>query len=149
MLDYDLAELYHVTTRNLKRFPDDFMFGLTKEEARSLLLQNARAKTGRGGRQTPPYAFTEHGVAMLSSVLRSDRAVMMNILIVRAFVKLREILATHKELARAIEDLGRRVDEQGEQITAIIETINNLLGPGDVRAYLFLAAPQSAFQQRL
>src|SRR5262245_25625736 len=83
MLDSDLAELYQVTTGNLNlavrhnsnRFPPDFMFQLTKEEARSLLLQTARTKTGRGGRQTPPYAFTELGMAMLSSVLNSERAV--------------------------------------------------------------------------
>ena len=79
------------------------------------------------GLRRPPYAFTELGVAMLSSVLRSDRAVRMNILIMRAFVRLREMIATHKDLARAIEDIGRKQDEQGEQIAAIIETINHLL----------------------
>jgi hypothetical protein len=92
MLDSDLADLYQVTTgnlnlavrRNLDRFPSDFMFQLTKSEHDALLLQIARAKAGRGGRQTPPYAFTELGVAMLSSVLRSDRAVQMNINIMRA-----------------------------------------------------------------
>ena len=76
-----------------------------------------------------PYAFTEHGVAMLSSVLRSKRAVQMNILIVRAFIKLRDMLAAHKDLAREIEDLRHKQDEHGEQITAIIETINQLLLP--------------------
>jgi hypothetical protein len=94
MLDSDLAELYQVTTgnlnlavrRNSSRFPEDFMFQLTKEEANSLLLQFARAKTGRGGRQTSPYAFTEQGVAMLSSVLNSERAVQINIIVMRAFV---------------------------------------------------------------
>ena len=113
MLDSELAELYQVTTGNLnlavrrngKRFPPDFMFQLTKDEAESLLLQTARAKTGRGGRQTPPYAFTEHGVAMLSSVLNSERAVQLNILIIRAFVRLRELMATHKDLARKIDQL--------------------------------------------
>jgi phage regulator Rha-like protein len=79
-----------------------------------------------------PYAFTEHGVVMLSSVLRSKRAVQMNILIVRAFVKLREMLASHKELSRAIEDIGRKLDEHGEQIVAIVETINQLLAPESV-----------------
>lgn len=81
------------------------MFRLTAAEADSLLLQTARAKTGRGGRQTAPYAFTEHGVAMLSSVLNSERAVQMNILIIRAFVKMREILATHKDLTARMEKL--------------------------------------------
>src|SRR6266702_7176666 len=103
MLDTDLAELYQVATfrlneavkRNADRFPEDFMFQLTKEEADALTSQFAMSKTGRGGRRTLPYAFTEHGVAMLSSVLNSDRAVRMNILIIRAFVQLRELLATH------------------------------------------------------
>ena len=106
ILDNDLADLYAVRTGNLNlavrrnrtRFPNDFMFQLTKEEADSLLLQIARAK-GRGGRRTPPYAFTEHGVAMLSAVLNSARAVQMSILIVRTFVRLREVLAENSDLA--------------------------------------------------
>ena len=141
MLDRDLAEIYGVPTkrlneqvsRNRDRFPGDFMLRLTAEEADFLRSQIATSKTeGRGGRRYLPYAFTEHGVAMLSSVLRSKRAVQMNILIVRAFVKLREMLATHKDLERAIEDVQRRQEEQGEQITAIIETINQLLLPEPV-----------------
>src|SRR5947209_16317642 len=100
MLDADLAELYQVETRaliqavkrNPERFPKDFMFQLTKEEAESLRSQIVISNVGRGGRRYLPYAFTEHGVAMLSSVLNSDRAVQMSILIVRAFVKLREVL---------------------------------------------------------
>src|SRR5213594_4688397 len=111
MLDEDLAELYGVTTGNLnlavrrnpKRFPADFMFQLNREETQALLLQNARAK-GRGGRRTPPYAFTEQGVAMLSSVLNSDRAIEVNIQIIRVFTKLRELIASHKDLTRKIED---------------------------------------------
>lgn len=141
MLDRDLAEIYGVQTfrlneavkRNLRRFPHDFMFQLTPEEAQALTSQIAMSKPkGRGGRRTLPYAFTEQGVAMLSSVLNSERAVQMNILIMRAFVKLREVLATHKDLARVIEDIWRRQEEQGEQITAIIETINQLLLPEPV-----------------
>src|SRR3954454_7926674 len=139
MLDRELAELYEVTTgnlnlsvrRNRQRFPEDFMFQLTVDE--NLRLQNA-ISSFHGGRRYPPYAFTEHGVAMLSSVLRSNRAVQMNILIVRAFIKLRDMLAAHKDLARAIEDLRRKQDEHGEQITAIIETINQLLLPEPVPA---------------
>ncbi len=119
MLDQDLAVLYGVTTgnlnlavrRNLKRFPGDFMFELTKEETKGLLLQFAMSK-GRGGRRTPPYAFTEQGVAMLSSVLHSERAVLVNIAIMRAFVKLRELTATHKELARKIAAIERKYDAQ-------------------------------------
>src|SRR5260370_28001097 len=99
MLDSDLAELYQVLTKNLNlavrrnqhRFPEDFMFQLTKEETESLRLQFATPNEGRGGRRYLPYAFTELGVAMLSSVLNSERAVQMNILIIRAFVKLREL----------------------------------------------------------
>jgi hypothetical protein len=141
MLDRDLAGIYGVQTfrlneavkRNLRRFPADFMFQLTPEETRSLTSQIAMSKPkGSGGRRTLPYAFTEQGVAMLSSVLNSERAVQVNILIVRAFVKLREVLATHIDLARAIEDIGRRQEEQGEQIAAIIETINQLLLPEPV-----------------
>jgi hypothetical protein len=143
MLDRDLAEIYSVetralvqaVTRNRHRFPDDFMFQLSKEELadwRSQIeMSNPAAKMGLRRR---PYAFTELGVAMLSSVLKSDRAVQMNILIMRAFVRLREMLATHKDLARAIEDIRRRQEEQGEQITAIIETINQLLLPEPVPA---------------
>jgi hypothetical protein len=116
MLDADLAELYGVTTGNLnlavrrngKRFPDDFVFQLTIEEHESLILQTARAKT-RGGRRVPPYAFTEQGVAMLSSVLRSDRAAEINVVIMRTFVKLRDILATNAELSRKVDLLDRKV----------------------------------------
>src|SRR5437763_14813088 len=101
MLDADLAELYQVLTKNVnlavrrnqERFPEDFMFQLTAEEAESLRFQIVTSNTGRGGRRYLPYAFTEHGVAMLSSVLRSPRAVEMNILIIRAFIKLRELIA--------------------------------------------------------
>jgi len=116
MLDADLAELYGVTTGNLnlavsrnpKRFPDDFVFQLTGDEFESLLLQTARSKA-RGGRRNLPWAFTEQGVAMLSSVLRSDRAAEVNVLIIRVFVKMRQILATNAELARKVEHLDRKV----------------------------------------
>ena len=113
MLDTDLAMLYHVPTfrlneavkRNRQRFPKDFMFQLSKTEAESLTSHFAMSKSGRGGRRTVPYAFTELGVAMLSSVLNSERAVQMNILIMRAFVKLRDMLASHKDLATRMEKL--------------------------------------------
>ena len=141
MLDRDLAAIYGVQTyrlneavkRNRRRFPDDFMFQLVPDESESLTSQIAMSKPkGRGGRRTLPYAFTEQGVAMLSSVLNSERAVQMNILIIRTFVKLREMLATHRDLARAIEDIRRRQEEQGEQITDIIETITQLHLPEPV-----------------
>lgn len=141
MLDSDLAGIYGVetrvlvqaVTRNLERFPSDFMFQLSPDELEKwrsqIVMSNPGAKMGLRRR---PYAFTELGVAMLSSVLRSDQAVRMNILIMRAFVRLREILATHKDLTRAIEDIRRRQEDQGEQITTIIETINQLLLPEPV-----------------
>jgi hypothetical protein len=116
ILDSDLAELYGVTTGNLnlavrrnpKRFPDDFAFQLTEDEFESLLLQTARAKA-RGGRRNPPWAFTEQGVAMLSSVLHSDRAAEVNVLIIRTFVAFRQMLATNEELARKVQQLDRKV----------------------------------------
>ena len=136
MLDADLAGLYRVTTgnlnlavrRNQRRFPEDFMFQLSREEAQSLLLQNARAK-GRGGRRTPPYAFTEQGVAMLSSVLNSERAVEVNITIMRAFVRLRAMLATHAGLARRLDELEQKYDEQFREV---FEAIRELMTPEPV-----------------
>jgi len=121
MLDTDLAELYRVTTkrlnervrRNIKRFPSDFMFQLTKEEEESLRSQIATLKGGRGQhRKYLPYVFTEQGVAMLSSVLNSERAVQVNIEIMRAFVRLRELMSTHKDLARKLETLEKKYDAQ-------------------------------------
>lgn len=117
MLDSDLARLYGVTTfnlnkavkRNLERFPQDFMFQLSSEEFESLIFQIGIPKQGRGGRRYPPYAFTEQGVAMLSSVLHSKRAVRVNVEIMRAFVRLRELLSTHKDLARKLEELEKKL----------------------------------------
>ncbi|MGE0269461.1 MAG: ORF6N domain-containing protein [Candidatus Omnitrophota bacterium] len=116
ILDHDLAQLYEVETKHLTRqvrrnkirFPSDFMFQLTKDEY--LRCQNGTSK--RGGRRYLPYTFTEHGVAMLSSVLNSERAVLANIDIMRAFIKLREILSTHKNLARKLKDLEKKYDAQ-------------------------------------
>jgi DNA-binding PadR family transcriptional regulator len=137
MLDADLAELYHVPTsrlneqvkRNRKRFPSDFMFELKLDEANSLISQNAISNAGRGGRRKPTYAFTEQGVAMLSSVLKSDRAVHVNIAIMRAFIKLREIFATHRELAQKIEELERHYQKHDAQIQAVFDAIRRLLEP--------------------
>lgn len=138
MLDRDLAKLYHVPTfrlneavkRNRNRFPEDFMFQLTSEEAvDTLTSQFAMSKPGRGGRRTPPYAFTEHGVAMLSSVLNSDRAVQMNILIIRAFVKLREILVSHKDLAARIDKLESAQKTHTSVINILAEEIEQLKQP--------------------
>lgn len=134
MLDQDLAELYGVTTGNLNlavrrnqlRFPEDFMFQLGTEEMKSLILQSVRAK-GRGGRRTPPYAFTEQGVAMLSSVLKSQRAVLVNIVIMRAFVKLREMLATHRDILRKLEELEKKHHRHDTQIIAVFDAIRRLI----------------------
>jgi len=135
MLDSDLAQLYGVETfnlnkavkRNIDRFPNDFMFQLTKEEADSLRFQIGMSKTiGRGGRRYLPYAFTEQGVAMLSSVLNSKRAVQVNIAIIRAFVKLREMLATHKDLARKLEEMEKKYDAQ---FNVVFDAIRQLMTP--------------------
>ena len=116
MLDSDLAGLYGVTTkrlneqvkRNIERFPADFMFQLNAEEHEALRSQIATLKTGRGQhRKYPPYVFTEHGAIMAASVLNSPRAIQVSVYVVRAFVRLREVLATHKDLARKLEDLEK------------------------------------------
>jgi hypothetical protein len=137
MLDADLARLYQVPTsrlneqvkRNRTRFPADFMFQLTAPEAASLRSQFATSNPSRGGRRHRPYAFTEQGVAMLSSVLKSGRAVQVNIAIMRAFVKLREILATHKELGQRLEELEGRFKMHDAQIREVFAAIRALLAP--------------------
>lgn len=132
MLDADLAELYGVETkvlvqavkRNKDRFPDDFMFQLTKQEVNNLRSQFVTSSWG--GRRYPPYAFTEQGVAMLSSVLKSKRAVLVNIEIIRTFVKLRQMLASHTDLARKLEALERKYDKQ---FKAVFDAIRQLMIP--------------------
>ena len=136
MLDQDLAQLYKVPTkrfnervkRNIERFPIDFMFQLTKSEYTVLRSQIVTSK-GKGGRRYLPYVFTEQGVAMLSSVLNSKKAIKVNIQIMRAFVKLREILSTHKELAQKLKELELKIDSHDQQIQSIFEVINQLLIP--------------------
>lgn len=136
MLDDALAELYRVSTKALKqavrrnrdRFPSDFLLELTAEEATALRSQIVTLEKGRGHfAKYAPYAFTEHGVAMLSSVLKSQRAVQMNILIIRAFVKLREVLATHRDLARKLEDLERRHTYQSTRIDGVYQILQRLI----------------------
>lgn len=135
MLDRDLAELYQVHTkvlnqavqRNINRFPADFMFQLALKEATSLRSQFVTSKIGRGGRRYYPLVFTELGVAMLSSVLNSDRAIQMNIFILRAFMKLRELMATHKDLAEKILELEKMQKIQGGDIQDITIVLNKLL----------------------
>ena len=135
MLDRDLAELYNVETkqlkravrRNINRFPEDFMFQLTKEEYRSLRSQFGTLKRGAHSKYTP-MAFTEQGVAMLSSVLNSDRSIEVNIAIMRAFVKLREMMATHEDLKRKIESMEKKYDEKFQ---IVFEAIKQLLTEED------------------
>ena len=134
MLDADLAGLYQVPTkafnqavkRNLDRFPGDFMFQLTAEEAKLLRSHSVTSKRGRGGNRYLPFVFTEHGVAMLSSVLKSKRAVQMNILIVRAFVKLREMFSTHKAWARRLAKLELNQRRHSSVINVLAEEIRDL-----------------------
>ena len=133
MLDADLAVLYGVETkvllqavrRNIERFPEDFMFQLSGEEWLDLKSQSVTSSSW-GGRRIAPYAFTEQGVAMLSSVLRSERAIAVNIQIMRAFVQLKRMLATHADLARKIESLEKKYDGQ---FRAVFEAIRELMEP--------------------
>jgi hypothetical protein len=135
MLDSDLAELYGVATkvllqavkRNLDRFPEDFMFLLKYQDVAALRSQIVTLKKGRGEhRKYLPYVFTEQGVAMLSSVLKSERAVRVNIAIMRAFVKLREMIASHKDLAKRLDELEKKYDEQ---FRVVFEAIRELMSP--------------------
>lgn len=156
MLDSDLADLYQVTTGNLNlavkrnstRFPEDFVFQITDEEHDSLLLQSAIAKSGRGGRRTAPYVFSELGVAMLSSVLNSERAVQVNILIMRAFVRLRTLLSANDALAKHVNEVESRfskeltrhdqkISSHEQAITGIFHTLRELMNPQQVRAIGF------------
>jgi len=134
MLDSDLAELYCVETkalnravkRNSRRFPPDFMFRLSSEEVSRLKYQIGTSKKGRGGRRYLPYVFTEQGVAMLSSVLNSERAVLVNVEIMRTFVKLRQMLASHAELSRRLDDLESKYDRQ---FKVVFDAIRQLMSP--------------------
>jgi hypothetical protein len=134
VLDTDLAGLYQVETRtlnqavrrNMARFPEDFMLHLSFEETESLRSQIVISNVGRGGRRYLPFAFTEHGVVMLSSVLKSQRAVQMNIFVTRAFVRLREIVASNKELASRIESLELGHDRTASVIEVLVEDIDRL-----------------------
>jgi len=136
MLDRDLAEIYGVETRaliqamnrNIERFPQDFMFQLTHEEFENLRSQIVISRSW-GGRRYPPYAFTEHGAIMLASVLNSPRAVEASVYVVRAFVRLREYISSHVELARKLSDLERKVAGHDSDIQEIIIAIKQLMLP--------------------
>ncbi|MEA3476687.1 MAG: ORF6N domain-containing protein [Bacteroidota bacterium] len=132
MLDRDLADLYGVTTgnlnkavvRNIARFPGDFMFQLTKEEFDNLIFQIGRSSWG--GLRKPPRAFSEQGVAMLSGVLNSERAINVNIHIMRVFSRMREMLTSHKEILKKLEELERKDIEQDDKIIIILDYIKQL-----------------------
>jgi hypothetical protein len=141
MLDEDLADLYGVETRrlveqvkrNLDRFPEDFMFQLSKEEAAALRSQIAISKSGSGGRRYAPYVFTEQGVAMLSAVLRSKTAIAVNIEIMRAFVELRRLAGTYAALGNRLEQIERemneRLNDHDEQLSEIFRVLRQLIAP--------------------
>jgi hypothetical protein len=145
LLDSDLAMLYGVSTgalnravrRNVNRFPTDFMFQLTDEEANNLKCQFGTSSSGHGGRRRSlPYAFTEQGVAMLSSVLRSERAVQVNVAIMRAFVSLRRMLSANEAMARKLAELERRLEGHDQAIRSLFDAIRQLM-----------AAPAKSFKQ--
>ena len=135
MLDSDLADLYGVTTkrlneqvrRNQGRFPTDFMFRLTDEEAAALRSQIATSKVHRGGRRYLPYAFTEHGAIMLASVLNTTRAIEIGVYVVRAFVRLRALMATNREVTARLEELERRVAGHDDAIRSLVQAIRQLM----------------------
>lgn len=137
MLDSDLAELYEVETkrlneqvqRNIDRFPEDFMFQLENHEVTRLRSQFATSNEGRGGRRFNPYVFTEQGVAMLSSVISSPRAIQVNIEIMRAFVKLRQLLMSHKDLAEKLDKMEKNYDHK---FRAVFEALRQLMTPPPV-----------------
>jgi len=136
MLDSDLAAIYGTSTmrlneqfkRNRKRFPDDFAFVLTREEFTNLISQNAISRS-HGGRRSLPVAFTEHGAIMLASVLNSDVAVQASVRVVRAFVKLREMVAANAQLAAKLEELERRLDSHDEAIVDLFASLKRLVEP--------------------
>ena len=142
MLDEDLADLYGVLTkrlneqvqRNLERFPEDFAFQLTPQEVANLKSQIATSSLGHGGRRKLPWAFAEHGVAMLTSVLRSPAAIEANIAIIRAFVRMRRLLATPGELVSQLQQLAETVQFHDRQLKAITDVLTKMMQPPPVPA---------------
>ena len=147
MLDADLAELYGVSTgrfneqvrRNRDRFPSDFMFQLTNQEVERLRSQIAISigetrRIGRGGRRYLPHEFTEHGAIMAATILNTPRAIEVSVFVVRAFVRLREMVAANKELSKKLDELDRRVSHHDEAITGIVKAIRELATPPEPKA---------------
>jgi hypothetical protein len=145
MLDSDLARLYEIDTgrlneavkRNSERFPDDFMFQLTDEEWESLISQIAISKTGRGGRRKHPYVFTEQGVAMLSSVLNSKQAILVNVRIMRAFVAMRRAIIAPENLSEQVAELRKTMllymDKNDKRVDSIIRVLDQLISTPDTQ----------------
>jgi hypothetical protein len=139
ILDSDLAELYGVPVkrlneqikRNRERFPADFMFQVTATEYEGLRSQNAASKAGRGGRRYLPYAFTEHGAIMAATVLNSERAVEMSIFVVRAFVRLREMVSNNQHIVAKLDELENRLEKHDAEIQDLIDAIKELMIPPD------------------
>jgi hypothetical protein len=141
ILDRDLASIYGVPTfrfneavkRNIKRFPEDFMFQLTREEVNILISQNAMSKPGRGGRRSFPYAFTEHGAIMAANILNNPRAVQMSVFVVRVFVRMRSMMNDKRELARRLsmleKELKERLDVHESAIVSILQRIMDIIDP--------------------
>lgn len=137
MLDEDLADLYGVETkrliqqvkRNVRRFPEDFMFQLDKTEAEALRSQIATSNDGRGGRRYAPHVFTEQGVAMLSGVLRSERAIAVNVEIMRTFVELRRVASSYAAIEMRLEEIERELGGHDEQLNQIFKTLRQLISP--------------------
>lgn len=142
MLDSDLAKLYGVSTkrlneqfkRNSRRFPEDFSFRLNRDEFEALRSQFATSKLGSGGRRYLPYCFTEHGAVMLANVLNSKRAIVMSIYVVRAFIRLREFLAKHKEITLKLQELENRISVHDRSIKELFEAIRQLIAPPVVKS---------------
>src|SRR3984893_364995 len=139
-LDTDLAELYGVSVgrfneqvkRNQERFPADFMFQLTAKEDQILRSQIVISSQTHGGRRYPPYAFTEHGAIMAATVLNSNRAIEMSVFVVRAFVRMREMLVKNRQLAAKINELDRRLETHDTAIQDLIEAIKELMAPEEM-----------------
>lgn len=161
ILDSELAELYGVEVRalnqqvkrNARRFPDDFVIQLTAEEAANLKSQNVISSSGHGGRRHLPYAFTEHGAIMAASVLNSQRAVEMSIFVVRAFVRMREALASNQQILTKLTELERQVEGHDTSIQELVEAIRELMEPPPASARrigfaLAAAADESSSKSR-
>lgn len=149
MLDRDIAELYGVKTkvlkqavkRNIERFPDDFMFELSKEELYNWRSQIVTSNSDKMGLRHAPYAFTEQGIAMLSSILKSKKSIMVNIVIMRAFVKLNRILSSHIEVSKKLKEIEEKTIKNEKDIQVVFDTIKKLITPSDPpkRKFGFLA----------